>query len=87
VQPAVLENGIEEAAHILDHECAGADFIDEAQGFWKQIPLVFDAELLSRDRERRTGQTTRQQINPLIGPPIEGRQITFAYIPAGAVQP
>jgi hypothetical protein len=62
-------------------------FISAAQGRRKQIPLVVDAELLSSDREWRTGQTARQQINPLVGATVEVRQILFAYIPPWPVQP
>ena len=55
VATIILENGIENTAHIFNHHGAGADFSDKSDSFWKQVSLVGITELLSRDRKRRAG--------------------------------
>jgi hypothetical protein len=58
---------------------------DDADGFGKEIALVVLPELLTRNREWRTRQTTSYQIDAAIGGTVECPQVLLDDVPTRSV--
>jgi hypothetical protein len=52
-----------QATDVLEHDCGGLAFLDEAKGLRKQVTLVISAELLTSDREWRTRNAAGEKVH------------------------
>ena len=57
--PVAVEPPCGKAGDVLQQHSARAGLLDEPQCLRKQVPFVLAAELLSRNRERRAGYSSR----------------------------
>jgi hypothetical protein len=86
--PAVIfKNCVENAAHILYHNCPGANLIHKADHGWKEVSLVFGAELSSSNGKGRTWQPARDDVHPGESCPIKLVEVAFDDGPSRAIQP
>jgi len=87
VIPVIIEDGIEDAAHVLNHYCLGSAFLYDPNRRWEKIALIQTAELFTRHRERRAGEPACHQIHAPEWGGIELPQILLNHVPVGAVRP
>ena len=66
--PVVIKFTGEDPSDVLDHHSLGAALMNEAQGLWKQVPLIIWPKLFARDRKGRARYTAGQQVHPFKAP-------------------
>jgi hypothetical protein len=75
------------SGNVFEHHGSRLNLSSETQGFGKQIAVIIAAELLSSDRERRTGNSAGQQICAAsVRRSIEFVEIFFDDVPLGPVE-
>ena len=72
IMAVIIKDGIENAAHVLDHNSARADLVNQAECRREHIALIGLAKLLAGFGEGRAGQAAGQKINPFEGGAVEG---------------
>jgi len=73
----IFENCIENPANVLNDNSARLYLVDHSERGWEEITLVHGTELLSRFRERRTGQTCRYNV---YSPKLSRREVIEIFL-------
>jgi hypothetical protein len=81
----VIENGVKNSSHVLDHYGPRTSLRDNANRGWKQVSVIFSSELLTRYRKRRARQAPGNDINATITGRIEFPDVGLDNCPARAV--
>jgi hypothetical protein len=72
--------------NILNHHGAGTNLVHNSDERGKQVALVQGAKLLSSHRERRAGQTSRDDICTGKRCSVKGAEVLLEYVPLRTVQ-
>jgi hypothetical protein len=83
----VLKDRVQYSSNILNHYCFRLKLSDYSNSSGEQISLVVFAELLTRNGERWTGETARNQVNTFVRHRIKVPNILLDYVPPRPVTP
>jgi hypothetical protein len=82
----IIEARTQQPPDILNHDRARMGLSGETQHLWKQIPVVVASQLLSRNREGRTRNTSGEEVDTFERASVELSKILIPNVPTGAVQ-
>jgi hypothetical protein len=82
----VLEDGIKQAAHVLQHHRLRPTLVNQSNRLWEKISFVVRAELLARLGKRGAWNAAGNKINALIGRAGKPPHIPFDDVPLWPIE-